>query len=116
MNEVESFVDFMETKGKMAEYISNMILKKVNEQGIDIANCRGQAYDNAAAMSSKHNGVQKCIKDVNPKAKFVLCSNHSLNLAGVHVAAVTTNSVTFFLELWKDCLHFFLLPLIDGMC
>ena len=47
-------------------------------------------------MSGKYNGVQKCIKDVNPKAEFILCSNHSLNLACVHVAAVTTNSVTFW--------------------
>ena len=96
VNVVESFVDFMETKGKTAEYISNMILEKVYEQGIDIANCRGQAYDNAAVMSGKHNGVQKRIKDANPKAEFGPCSNHSLNIAGVHAAAVTTNSVVFF--------------------
>ena len=95
VNVVESFVDFMETKGQTAEYIPNMILERVNEQGIDIANCRGHAYDNAAVRSGKHNGVQKCIEDVNPKAKFVPCSNHSLNLAGVHAVVVTTNSVTF---------------------
>ena len=35
VNVVESFIDFMETKGKTAEYISNMILEEVNEQGID---------------------------------------------------------------------------------
>ena len=70
VNVVESFIDFMETKGKMVEYISNMILEKVNEQGIDIGNCRGQAYDNEAVMlgPGKHNGVQKRIKDVNQKA------------------------------------------------
>ena len=67
VNVVESFVDFMETKGKTVEYISNMILEKVNEQGIDIVNCRGQAYDNAAVMSATHNGVQKRIKVANPK-------------------------------------------------
>ena len=48
---MESFVYFMETKVKTAEYISNMILEKVNQQGIDIANCRGQAYNYAAVMS-----------------------------------------------------------------
>ena len=30
------------------------------------------------------------------EAEFVSCSNHSLNLARVHAAPVTTNSVTFF--------------------
>ena len=47
-------------------------------------------------MSGKHNGVQKRIKDVNPKAEFGSCSNHSFNLTYVHAAAVTTNSVVFF--------------------
>ena len=95
VNVVELFIDFMETKGKMAEYFSNNILEKVNEKEIDIANCTGQAYDNVAVMSGKHNGVQKRIKD-NSNVEFVLCSNHSLNLAGVHAAAITTNSVTYF--------------------
>ena len=104
VNVVESFVDFKEMKVKMAEYISDMILEKVNEQGIDIANCRGQAYDNASTMSGKHNGVQKCIKDVNPSAEFIPRLNHSL--AGVHAAAVTTNSVTFFGA--EECLFTFL--------
>ena len=53
VNVVASFIDFMETKGKMVEYISKMILEKVNEQGIAIANCRGQAYDNVAVMSGE---------------------------------------------------------------
>ena len=69
VNVVESFLDFMEMKGKTAEYISNMVLEKDIEQEIYIANCRGQAYDNAAVMSGKHS-VQKCIKDFDPKANL----------------------------------------------
>ena len=38
---------------------------------MDIANCREKANYNAAVMSGKHNNVQKCIKDVNSKAKFI---------------------------------------------
>lgn len=56
-----SEVGFIETKGKTAEYISNMSLEKVNEHGIDIANHRGEAYDNAAVMPGKYNCVQKLI-------------------------------------------------------
>ena len=34
------------------------------------------------------SGVQKCILDMNPKAVFVPCNNHLLNLAGVHAVGV----------------------------
>ena len=33
---------------------------------------------------------------MNPKAVFVPCNNHSLNLAGVHAVGAGTQSVTFF--------------------
>ena len=35
---VESFIDFIETKGKTAENISTMILEKLEKDGIDIHN------------------------------------------------------------------------------
>ena len=92
---VESCVDFIETKGKSAANISTMVLEKLEKDGIDIQNCRGQAYDNAAVMAGLHTGVQKRIKEINEKAEFVACTNHSLNLAGVHAASVSVNSVTF---------------------
>ena len=40
--------------------------------------------------------MQKCISEINPKALFVPCTNHSLNLACVHAASVAVGSVTFF--------------------
>lgn len=93
---VESFIDFFQPKGKNAEDLSNDIIAKITSDGLDIQNLRGQAYDNAATMSGIHNGVQARIKALNPKALFVACTNHSLNLAGVHAASESVNSVTFF--------------------
>ncbi|XP_069582652.1 zinc finger MYM-type protein 1-like [Ranitomeya imitator] len=93
---VESFVDFIEIKGKTSESISTVILQQLEKYGIDIQNCRGQAYDNAAVMAGQHTGVQRRIKEINKKAEFVACTNHSLNLAGVHAASVALSSVTFF--------------------
>ena len=37
---VESFIDFVETKGKTAEETTNMILTKLENDGLDIQNCR----------------------------------------------------------------------------
>ena len=35
------------------------------------------------------------IKESNGKAELVACTNHSLNLAGVHAASAAVNSVIF---------------------
>ena len=58
--------------------------------------CRGQAYDNASTMAEIRSGVQCRIKQVNSKAIFIPCANHSLNLAGVHALASSEHSATFF--------------------
>ncbi|GFY77269.1 hypothetical protein TNIN_236221 [Trichonephila inaurata madagascariensis] len=104
----ESFIDFIETKNKIAEGISDMIVSKLTADELDIVNCRGQAYDNTAMMAGCHTGVQQQIKDINPNAEFVLCSNHSLNLICAHAPSVEVNSGTFFGTL-EHCYSFFFL-------
>ena len=103
---MESFVDFIKTKGKTAENIATVFLKKLGNDGIGIKNCRCQAYGNAAVMAGQHSGVQKRIKEINPKAEFVACTNYSMNLAGVHAIFVALNSLSF-VELWNVFSHFF---------
>ena len=83
---LESFIDFIPLKEKTSEDITKMILQKLDNDGININDCRGQGYDNAASMAGIHRGVQQRIKNVNEKAEFIACTNHSLNLAGVHAA------------------------------
>ncbi|GFV12068.1 hypothetical protein TNCV_669991 [Trichonephila clavipes] len=92
----EYFIDFIEMKNKTAEGISDMIVSKLKADGLDIMKCRGQAYDNTAPMTRCPTRVQQRIKDINPNAEFVPCSNHSLNLDCVHAPSVEVNSVTFF--------------------
>jgi hypothetical protein len=41
----------------------------------------GQGYDGASNMACEFKGVQKIINDKFPKALYVHCSPHSLNLA-----------------------------------
>ena len=57
---------------------------------------RGQAYDNPSTMAGIRSGVQCRIKQVNSKAIFIPCVNHSLNLAGIPAVASSEHSVTFF--------------------
>ncbi|GFQ84114.1 hypothetical protein TNCT_706721 [Trichonephila clavata] len=76
----ESLKDFIETKNKTSEGISDMLVNKLKADGLAIMNCRGQAYDNATTMAGCPTGVQHRIKNINPNTEFVLCSNYSLNL------------------------------------
>ena len=94
---VESFIDFIPFQRKTAKDITQTILQKLNDDGLPIENCRGQGYDNAATMAGIHMGVQQQIRNVNPKAEFVACANHTLNLAGVHSAGVSVPLLDHFL-------------------
>ena len=82
------------------------VIEKLSDDGIDLNDCRGQAYDNAAVMSGVRTGVQKRILEINPQAQFINCENHSLNLACVHAAEVHPTVVTF-LVFWTKFLFSF---------
>ena len=47
---------------------------------LSISQCRGQAYDGASNMSGIRNGAQALFKQDEPKALYVHCLAHSLNL------------------------------------
>ena len=70
-------------KEKNADETTKSILNKLQQNGLDIMMCTGQAYDNASTMAGVRTGVQRRIKDINSKALFIPCGNHLLNLAGV---------------------------------
>ena len=48
--------------------------------GVSLSSCRGQAYDGAANMAGHLNGVAAKILAEEPKAIFVHCLAHSVNL------------------------------------
>ena len=52
----------------------------LSANGFYLANCRGQAYDGAANMSGCINGVAQRILNEQPKAHYMHCATHSLNL------------------------------------
>lgn len=92
----ESFIDFIPVHDKTAAGITEVITSKLEEDGLDLKDCRGQSFDNQATMAGIHTGVQKRILELNPLAIFVPCDNHSLNLVGVHAAHVNPQAITFF--------------------
>lgn len=73
---------------------------------IDINDMRGQGYDNGANMKGKKIGLQKKILDINPRAFYVPCAAHSLNLV-VNDAAKCYLEVTNFFAIVQELYVFF---------
>ena len=82
--------------GKKAVEVTIAILKQLEVDCLDVGMCRSEGYDNAANMAGIHGGVQAIIKQINPKAVFNGCIDHSLNLCGQHSFAESPECVTFF--------------------
>ena len=92
----ESFLNFFPLHGKNADEITKSILNKLQQNGLDIMMCRGQAYDNASTMEGVRPGVQRRIKDISSKALLIPCRNLSLKLTGVHAVGSSEVSEIFF--------------------
>ena len=46
-------------------------------------------------MTGVHGDIQNLLRNVNWKAKFVPCSNHSLYLCGVHASDEKASAIKF---------------------
>lgn len=92
----ESFMGYYLIDKPDAEHYEMLVLEVLSSLGLDFSYCRGQTYDNAATMSGERSGLQKRLLNRNPKATFLNCDNHSLNLAALHAAEVDPSVLTFF--------------------
>lgn len=54
----ESFIDFLEVTGKTGDYLTQTIIRKLEKDGLEIRNCRGQSYDNGSNMASVYKGFR----------------------------------------------------------
>lgn len=88
--------------------------KKLSNYELDVQNIRGQGYDNGSNMRGKYIGLQKRILDINPRALFISCNAHTLNLV-VSDAANSSEEIFDFFEIIQEVCNFFLLPHIDGI-
>jgi hypothetical protein len=80
---------------------------------LDINNVREQGYDNGSNMKGKHQGVQRRLLKLNPRAFYSACGCHSLNLTLCDVGNSCRNA-TNFLELSSASIRHFLILLRGG--
>ena len=74
----------------------NTNINKLTSWNLDIQNIRRQGYDNGANMRGKKNRLQKLILNKNPRAFFVPCPAHSLNLVVSDTAKINFETIGFF--------------------
>ncbi|GBL82427.1 hypothetical protein AVEN_252566-1 [Araneus ventricosus] len=92
----ERFIDFFTVSDKTGVVLSEEILKKIEQEGLDIKNFRWQSYDNAANMAGKYQGVQSRISESKILVKFVPCADHTLNLVGVNASTAVHEVAGYF--------------------
>ncbi|XP_060855033.1 52 kDa repressor of the inhibitor of the protein kinase-like [Metopolophium dirhodum] len=80
----EDFLEFLHVKDVTASALATTIMQCIMTLGLDMEMLVGQGYDGAAVMSGQFRGVRTIISEKYPKAQFIHCSAHNLNLVLAH--------------------------------
>ncbi|XP_068229394.1 zinc finger MYM-type protein 1-like [Palaemon carinicauda] len=92
----EHFLGYVPLQETTGAFMAETILEEFKKMDLFIDNLRGQGYDNGINMKGKHSGVQKKILQRNPRALFVPCSAHTLNLVVNDAASCCLEATIFF--------------------
>ena len=101
----EVLLDLCDLPRTTGSVIAATIRESLERQKVDIANCRGQAYDTTASMSSNKKGVQAEIAKHAPDAEYQGCCLHSLNLVICHACQI--KSIQNMMDCCRELYSFF---------
>ena len=86
----EMFLDFVEVERITGKALSDAIVHWLDVNELPVANMRGQCYDGASNMSGSRSGCQAILQQQAPRAVYVHCSSHKLNLAIVSACKISS--------------------------
>lgn len=101
----EIFIGFYHTPNTKSSTLLKIVEDVLLRYNLQFCNLRGQCYDGAAAMSGKISGLQKRVREIEPRALYVHCTAHSLNLVAQD-AMKNIDIVNNFVGVSKELINF----------
>lgn len=77
----ERLLEYISCPDTTGEAISLNVQRCLTNVKLDIHKCRAQTYDGAGNMAGKQRGCAARIQEIEPKALYLHCTSHNLNLA-----------------------------------
>ncbi|CAH1985723.1 unnamed protein product, partial [Acanthoscelides obtectus] len=111
---LEDFLEFIHVEDVSAQALATTIISHLLSYNLDMDKWIGQGYDGAAVMSGRLRGVRTIISEQYPKAQFVHCVAHVLNLVLAHSCGIPM--IRNCIGTIKSVINFFRQsPLRDGL-